>query len=201
MNTNTTENIIYNMLTESTGANMMDSGGDTGRHWQHNKKKTLEDFNSEDCINIGNKNADNVYDAEITKSLFHHLNESVTYDHEKTELLKTYLEDINAYGSNSDAVSQFMEEELIYSINSINKDARASHFNSYNEDCVLSQTIMGIYLGDIYDCEYIALSIHNGADVRGGYTDYKIFKIDQDIFYNWTPDSYEYELENQLETV
>jgi hypothetical protein len=38
-------------------------------------------------------------------------------------------------------------------------------------------------LGDTYDCDTIALCVHNGADARGGMTDYKIFKIDDvDLF-------------------
>ena len=39
-----TEQQIYNMLTESTGTHFLDSGGGSGRHWQQNKKRTLEDF-------------------------------------------------------------------------------------------------------------------------------------------------------------
>ena len=35
------------MLTESTGEHFLDSGGDDGRHWQQNQKKTLSDFESE----------------------------------------------------------------------------------------------------------------------------------------------------------
>ena len=51
----------------------------------------------------------------------------------------------------------------------------AECINSYNGDCDLSQTIQFVHVGDIYDNDMIALSIHNGCDVRGGYTDYKFF--------------------------
>jgi hypothetical protein len=40
----TTEQAIYEMLTESTGTHFLDSGGATGRHWQQNQKRTLEDL-------------------------------------------------------------------------------------------------------------------------------------------------------------
>jgi hypothetical protein len=40
--TKTTEEIIYEMLTESTGTNFLDSGGDNGRFWQRNQTKTLK---------------------------------------------------------------------------------------------------------------------------------------------------------------
>ncbi len=42
--TKTTEQVIYEMLTESTGTNFLDSGGDNGRFWQRNQLRTLEDF-------------------------------------------------------------------------------------------------------------------------------------------------------------
>ena len=33
-----TKQVIYNMLTESTGTYFLDSGGEDGRHWQRNQK-------------------------------------------------------------------------------------------------------------------------------------------------------------------
>ena len=40
-------------------------------------------------------------------------------------------------------------------------------------------------VGDTYHCDIIALAIHNGADARGGLTDYKIFRISEDFFYTF----------------
>ena len=37
-----TEKVIHDMLLENTGMAMMDSGGDSGRNWQHNQ--TIVDF-------------------------------------------------------------------------------------------------------------------------------------------------------------
>ena len=61
------------------------------------------------------------------------------------------------------------------------RDTRSEY--TYNYENSLSQDIQYISLGDTYDCNIIALAIHNGADARGGLTDYKIFKIDEDLFY------------------
>ena len=61
------------------------------------------------------------------------------------------------------------------------RDTRIEY--TYNYDNSLSQDIQYVSLGDTYDCNIIALAIHNGADARGGFTDYKIFKIDEDNFY------------------
>jgi hypothetical protein len=39
--------LIYKMLTENTGAHMLDSGGAYGRNWERNQVKTIEDFENE----------------------------------------------------------------------------------------------------------------------------------------------------------
>ena len=42
-----TQQEIYAMLTENTGAHMLDSGSAYGRHWQRNQSKTIQDFDNE----------------------------------------------------------------------------------------------------------------------------------------------------------
>ena len=202
MNTNTTENIIYNMLTESTGTHMLDSGGDSNRHWQRNKKKTLEDFKNEDYLHIENKNADNVYDAEITKSLFHHLNESCTYLPDITKQFNDWINEDKYHGfDNPNGRSHIIADVEDFMDKFVYPDEKSDCTYTYNFDNCLSQDIQWISSGDLYQNDIIALCIHNGADARGGMTDYKFFKIDPDMFYNLTSDYYEYELENQLETI
>ena len=43
----TTKKIIYEMLTENTGAHFLDSGGAYGRNHERNAKKTINDFEAE----------------------------------------------------------------------------------------------------------------------------------------------------------
>ena len=50
-----TEQVIYEMLTESTGTNFLDSGGDNGRFWQRNQLRTLEDFKKDELVEIDKK--------------------------------------------------------------------------------------------------------------------------------------------------
>jgi hypothetical protein len=49
-------------------------------------------------------------------------------------------------------------------------------FNTYNGDCDLSQVLQGAWLEDAEGDTYLLLQIHGGCDVRGGYTDAKLFK-------------------------
>jgi hypothetical protein len=181
----TIEKIIYKMLTESTGEHFLDSGGAYGRHWQRNQKKSLNDFKNEKYITFD--------DDLATKSLFHHLTESLTFNSELTNKLNNWIKkDKYHYSDNPkgrcndmESVEQFMSE-IIYPDKKIN-----CHY-TYNEDNVLSQDIQFIY-SEIYESDIIALSIHNGCDARGGFTDYKIFNVNWDSFLSYSPDYYKKE--------
>ena len=187
-----TQKAIYKMLTENTGVAMCDSGGDDGRHWQRNQKKSFKDFQNE--IEIS-------YDKDFgcTKSLFHHLYESLEYLPELTNKLNLWIarDKYDVFKNNDgrcndwDNVQTFMEEYLY-------PDTKINCHYTYNEETVLSQNVQFLYGGDIYDHDIIALSIHNGADARGGLTDYKFFKVDWDCFLNYSSDYYDQDYVKQM---
>ena len=157
----TVEEKIYTILTTGTGQHMLDSGGAYGRHWQRNQLRTLESFKEEEVATLDEW-------GSLTISLFHHLNEALcltrlseALDEEFTEFIKdregSYLQDIEDF------------------IESIGAEAGYSE-NSYNRDSCLSQVIQyqTFRLGE---GEYVALQVHQGADVRGGYTRPYIFEL------------------------
>ena len=53
-------------------------------------------------------------------------------------------------------------------------------FNTYNGGSDLSQVLQGAWLEDADGDTYLLLQIHGGCDVRGGYTDAKLFKTSDD---------------------
>ena len=191
------EQVIYDMLTESTGTHMLDSGGGSNRHWQRNQLKSIDDFKNEPHITIEN---DGEYKyAEI--SVFHHLVNSLEYlEDETNDLIEWISKDPYEYWKNPegrcissmDTIEQYMAKN--YANDDINL---VHHTNTYNGESSLSQVLQVISVGDTYDCDVIALSIHNGADVRGGYTDYKLFKINCESFYCSYMD--EYQIQDYLE--
>jgi len=192
------EQVIYDMLTESTGTHMLDSGGGSNRHWQRNQLKSIDDFKNEPHITIEDKDTKYPY-AEI--SVFHHLVNSLEYlEDETNDLIEWISKDPYEYWDNPegrcissmDTIEEYMAEK--YANDDINL---VHHTNTYNGDCSLSQTLQVVSVGDTYDCDVIALSIHNGADVRGGYTDYKLFQINCETFFCSYMD--EYEIQNYLE--
>ena len=173
------ENVIYKMLTENTGVHMCDSGGEDGRHWQRNQKKKLKDFKNEIDISYDN-------DDQCTKSLFHHLVDSCEYLQDETKLLETWIKQDKNRSNSWNDVEEFMSKY-------IHQNKKINCIYTYNEDNVLSQDIQFLYGGNIYDSDVVAISIHNGADARGGLTDYKFFKVDWDQFLNYSTDYYENE--------
>jgi len=178
---NKTKQIIYEMLTEPTGTHMLDSGGDDGRHWQRNQKMSLEDFEKEEYQKFLDTDTDYPH---CEKSLFHHLVESCEFAERETMYFENWIdEDKYHYIDNPEGRTNELESVDEYMTERFGQEARC--INSYNDECDLSQTIQFVYVGDIYDNDMIALSIHNGCDVRGGYTDYKFFRIDWDTLLNW----------------
>ena len=175
-----TQEKIYEMLTESTGTHFLDSGGSNNRHWQQNQKKTLEDFQNEKHFQVEkNEYGDNQVEWLLTISLFHHLSDSLTYDEQETNNLNSFLES-EGFASDMEGIDEYVSSGYCPG----GQELRT--INSYNGDCDLSQTIQFHYVGDIYETDTIYLQIHNGADVRGGYTDIVAFKVDcWDVLLNW----------------
>ena len=172
---NETKKAIYEMLTESTGTHFLDSGGDDDRNWQRNQKKTLSDFESEPYETIEDEDSDYPY-REL--SVFHHLSETLEYQETRTEDFNRWIAEEDRDNTLTDA-EDYLSEFYNYSTTIV---------NSYNEECDLSQVIQFV-AGRIFEDDLILLSIHNGADVRGGYTDYRVFKVIDESFYYWHEDS------------
>jgi hypothetical protein len=169
--TTKTEQVIYEMLTENTGIHMADSGGEDGRMWQRNSKKSLEDFKNEPYAKIDPKYGDSSISA------FHYLTEHLVFSEGMNLMLEEFAKD---YPTESwrEIVSLFLdalgvpdEDESI--------EGQRWEFNTYNFDQFLvSQTLQG-YFFSVGSKDYLALQIHGGADVRGGYTAPKIFEADR----------------------
>jgi hypothetical protein len=63
--------------------------------------------------------------------------------------------------------------------------------NSYNYDCTLDNTINYCVPKDVYDSKtkFIAIQEHLGGDVRGNYTNIKIYKFkDFEMFFHYLND-------------
>ena len=167
-----TNELIYSMLVENTGSHMCDSGGAYGRHHERNASKTIEDFEKEpeEEIIVGK------YGLERNVSVYHYLNGMC---------LDNICREFNELNTNPDDWEADDEDGYLYGVSreawdylKCSFDVEIERgFNTYNGDSDLSQTLQGSTL-TINDEYYYLIQIHGGCDVRGGYTDAKLFACD-----------------------
>ena len=181
-----TEQVIYGMLTESTGRHFLDSGDAYGRNWERNQKKSLQDFRNdlEVALVLEDDEENSVWGI---RSLFHHLNNNLSYNEEETEKLTKFLDKHELYTNSPDSVDKFIEEYY-------NENDFYWEYTYSSDYANLSQDIQ--YAHSEKD-DLIILSIHNGADARGGFTDYKVFTEADSMFRHMDvdEDDIEYELQ------
>ena len=160
--------LIASMMTENTGSHMCDSGGESGRMWQRHAGMTVADFEARPEATI---QVDADGDCEITVDLFHKLTCGLLE-------LDDLCNEFNAievgtwngtYYGTCFMHDDFLEREDMRPVGEV--------ANSYNFDNNLSQVIQAQEF-ECYHGTYLLLQIHNGADVRGGYTDAKLFRVD-----------------------
>jgi len=173
-----TQKLVYAMLTESTGIHFLDSGGTKNRMWQRNKLKTIEDFDNEQEQTIEksewtDKDGKVHTEYERTVSVFHYLSE-LELDHVCDKFNELNTDCLEWGGDISWGVCQAGADFLEL----INMESK-HQFNTYNGDSDLSQVLQGSWL-EMDGEPYLLLQIHGGADVRGGYTDAKLFKPSDD---------------------
>ncbi len=178
------EDLIKSMLLENTGKHFLDSGGVNGRHHQRNQGVIFEDLKPVE-VEVWGEN-----DICITINLYHYLiNANLQLDSicEKFNTLQKNSDNWDSEGVLGECygVSREAEKFIEYKSHIYCYDVKVEHtWNTYNGDSFLSQVLQGSYL-TINGESYVLFQIHGGADVRGGYTDAKLFKLDS--FQEWLP--------------
>ena len=172
------EGRIDRLLKQNTGEDICDSGGYHGRHWQMNQKK---DFEKEPVLSM------EVWEDQAIPSLstYHYLKNFLGVTKKSDELDESLHEFMRAPERQDNSYLQDMKEWV-----EKNSYGNIGVTNTYNGEDTVSQVLQyDLFMGeepkkgeegvDIYDCDHIALQIHNGCDVRGGYTRPRVFAIDE----------------------
>lgn len=159
-----TKDVIKAMLTENTGENMLDSGFESGRWWQKNANR---DFESEDAckVEFGGLGHNQIR-YEYSVSLYHWMNTYLVYS---PGFQEEYEEFVKAQGEEDcyELAEDFLKE-LGYKTNT---------GNTYNENLALDQGFQFV-IGGTEDGRFLMVVwVHNGADIRGGYTKGRVFKF------------------------
>jgi hypothetical protein len=165
-----TKELIYKMLTENTGAHMLDSGGAYGRNWERNQSKTIEDFENEPDVHY----TSNGLWIDRRVSVFHYLSQL------ETDWRCDAFNQIPCENWDAEDVYGVSKEQWEWLTSGYDMPVKVLRtFNTYNGDSDLSQILQGAWL-DIDGESYILLQIHGGCDARGGYTDAKLFKTPEE---------------------
>ena len=162
-----TATVIKQMMLEPCGKSLFDSGGVYGYQYEHRAERNLEKepyaavewYIQEDGRLCGS----------VTKSMYHHLCETLEYDSYLTSRLKNYFrrEEKCAPYVNTDAWEYFAR--------SLKGSSEVFSDNTYNHD----STLDGVFVYTAFtmpDDMYVILATHNGCDVRGGYSTPKVFR-------------------------
>jgi hypothetical protein len=166
-----TERRIAELLTENTGRHFLDSGGAYGRNWERNVGR---DFAAEPATRITEVGVyrDDEATILVCHNLFHWLRDRVELDDDAAALQA----DLEAFAEEYEddhwlsIVDRWIEERGMTSEGTV---------NTYNGEDLLSQ-VLQYHLFHIDNGSFVALQIHGGCDVRGGYTDPQVFRCDGD---------------------
>ena len=179
-----TKQLVYKMLTENTGKHFLDSGGTDGRMWQRNQRKTMQDFENED---------EELYQLDAkykeiyrTVSVFHYLTNNLEIDDICEEFNRLQDENDNWDASPWDSKCNLygVSIEAYEMLDELHDIEIHRTWNTYNGESDLSQILQGASL-TIDDEDYVLIQIHNGADARGGYTDAKLFKMEEYMIHEY----------------
>jgi hypothetical protein len=171
MNTTTqtkTQAVILEMLLENTGISMLDSGGDRGRAWQQNQDAGAISIVEAPAVTFA-------YGSPVL-SVYHYLTEYLQY----APVLDAAYAVWDAEHPNDgwlDTVDSFLDTLGVGHDGGFYESGRFT-LNTYEmEYCYLTQVLQFTKF-DLAGTNYLALQIHGGADVRGGYTKPRIFQVD-----------------------
>ena len=173
------EKILHDMMIENTGVNMLDSGGAYGRSWQRNR--TVTDFRKRHpfTVNVDDFKHDECY-LDFSGDMFTLLSNVLDRDEETVHFEKMFYKWYKNAGRN-DWIPDFPANEY-----GLPDYVMAHSFNTYNDgDAFLSGTFQGYVFTFREDQDewfyadpaIVAILIHGGCDVRGGYTQPKFFKV------------------------
>ncbi len=183
-----TERVLAEMLTENTGRHMCDSGGTPrydadgryagsehgyGRAYERNAGR---EFAAEPATTLSFRYSD----IEVTHNVYHWLLERVEYCERLDNLFQRYSarQENTYYLEDMEVFPQWLAYRTGATIDGLYGDGAPMTVNTYNGADLLSQVLQYVFFR-IDGEAHIVLQIHNGADVRGGYTRPRVFCLSQ----------------------
>lgn len=172
----TINNVIESMLKECTGKHFLDSGDYYGRNWEKNQSINFSKIPMFSYDEHG-------YTLNVYPFLCAHLSITEKSKHFQDVYNELYAKSQDSHFQDVENFSQYLiKNNLCQSDNYITTQQGINEpINTYNGESALSQVLWYVIFYDGQDY-FIILMIHNGCDVRGGYTSPKIFQCDAESF-------------------
>jgi hypothetical protein len=195
-----TDEVIANQLSENTGVHFLDSGGVGGRAWQVNQARArvaemtvLDMFKAQPAA---------WWDGYgVTLSTFHWMSERLSFCEPMQRRLDRWINlgwigkdrwDQGPCTNSPDTIDQWVTRMVERGWAEPHPEFQ-SWTNTYNHDNLLSQDLQFVFFAttdehpceDLRDMSFVAMSTHNGADARGGYSDFKIYECDPWEMLDW----------------
>lgn len=175
-----TQKVVQLMLTECTGVNPMDAGGDGNRSWQKWRKKLYEypDLRNYEPLKI-TKYDDCTY---LSLRLWHFMTEHMEFNKRLNGDFEEFME--------SERAKQWLYPHVLMAewVEDGVKEfgwTEIETANTYNFANVLESSLQYTVFKERNHPKvtFIIVSVHGGNDIRGGWTDPKVFQLyDHDEF-------------------
>lgn len=203
MATEDADEVIRSQLTENTGAHFLDSGSAYGRHWEENQENPPWDEPAytvhADRDHSGGYVTTNVYThmarvlsrdrtAVALEIALYALGYSEEYQRDSwLTCMEAFADAVDGYVSVHDLEERFnlpprvADEVAGFAAEGESSDRRPFTFNTYNSEYgSLSQCLQATALDGGPYAEYWMVQVHQGADVRGGYTAPRVYSSGYD---------------------
>lgn len=171
--------VLQKLFTENTGKHFLDSGGTDGRQWQKNQTR---DFESEPEVTIEYWDGKFSY---ITVNTYHYFKQVLEVDEVCESVNEVLRENNHHWVGNVDFEdvyegvlrSEQLDEWCIDVHGSSLVEYVGGQWNTYNGEYNTDHVFLGQFV-KIDNEPYVLLQLHLGADVRVGYSDVQLFKVE-----------------------
>jgi len=168
----TTDNLLKQLLTTKTSVSLLDSGDAYGRLWEQNQKRN---FDNKQEVSLEFLDGELDY---ITVSTYHYLSKILRTNDISKEINKI-LEQLEIEQLPDLEDKQEALEAQITQATGCVVEFEGNPINTYNYDSSIDQILQYQILKLPNKKEmYVLLQIHQGCDVRGGYTEFCCFKLE-----------------------
>lgn len=173
-----TKEAIVSQLCENTGIHFLDSGGAYGRHHERNASKAWDELAKADQFGVTQEfycytepgTGRGMLRAEGTLHTAWYMYENLTYCEDLDQQWREFAEEFDGGVWSLENVEEF--------VTSLGKEYHT--VNTYNGESDLSQVLQFVEFGcpEGFSGRYVLLATHNGCDVRGGYSQYRVYELD-----------------------